>query len=470
MLLLVLSLTAACGARLTDTQKLAATRGVGSSSAGPGTESAEIAVDQGPVDSSGDGPTAVSSAGGSTGPAAGAKSAAAAAAGVPKGGNGGATDTGVTATEISIAVLSDRTGPVPGIFESTVKAVQAWANYVNSKGGLFGRKVKVIAIDAKTSTADDRAGAIQACSQAFALVGSMSAFDDGGAEPIGRCGIPDLSTTVVTIGRDKVATSYPAFPNVSDYSNLIPQKWLAEKFPEAPKRSGMLWLNAAATRFNANKNMEAMSTLGFQFIYKKQVEVVEPNFTPFVVDMRNAGVQYVTMVSDNNSIARLLKAMRSQNFEPPVKQFDTVIYDQKFLAQAGAAAENTYTFLPAVPLDEASSSKEYQLYIDSLKRSAGGQPDGFFGVYAWSAARMFQQAVEATGPALTRAKLLEYLRNLHAWDGHGLHPAHDIGNKRTANCTVVLQVKGGKFTRAAPAGSGYLCDTVPMYKVTSASS
>ncbi|MEY2478866.1 MAG: hypothetical protein QOG87_4181 [Actinomycetota bacterium] len=462
---LALSLLAACGSRLTPDEKLAV---AGASASG---DDASLVVD-----ASGDGAAAdagtdgvgagadagAPSAAGGAGEAGGGAARASAAAKAPAGGNGGATDVGVTATQITIAVLSDRTGPVPGIFESTIKAVQAWANMINTQGGIFGRKIKVIPIDSKTSTADNRAGALQACAQAFALVGSMSAYDDGGAGPVGQCGIPDIPTTIVNLGRENVRTTYPADPNVSNKSLLVANKWLAEQFPDAPKAGGQLWLNAPVTRYNAEKNMEATGSIGYQYPYKRQVEVVEPNFTPFVVDMKNQGVQYVTMVSDNNSVARLLKAIKSQNWQPKVRQFDTVIYDQKFLQSAGAAAEGVYTFLNAVPLEEASSSKEYQLYIDTLKRSAGGAPDGFFGLYAWSAARLFQQALEKTGPQATRAKIVEYLQGLHSWDGHGLHPAHDIGNKTTANCQVVLQVKGGKFVRVHPA-SGYACDTVPIY-------
>lgn len=465
-LLLALSLAAAaCGSRLDDGEKLAVLGGA----AGTGGQADGGAVGDGDVSGGGtvsDPASGGTAGGGSTGGPSGAAGTSGRSAGpatkAPAGGNGGATDIGVTGTEISIAVLSDRTGPVPGIFESTIRAVQAWANLINSQGGIYGRKIKVIPIDSKTSTADNRAGALQACAQAFALVGSMSAYDDGGAGPISECGIPDIPTTVVNLGRENVKTTYPADPNVSNKSLLVANKWLAEQFPDAPKAGGQLWLNAPVTRYNAEKNMEATGSIGYQYPYKRQVEVVEPNFTPFVVDMKNQGVQYVTMVSDNNSVARLLKAIQSQNWQPKVRQFDTVIYDQKFLQAAGSAAEGVYTFLNAVPLEEASTSKEYQLYINTLKRSSGGAPDGFFGLYAWSAARLFQQALEKTGPQASRAKVVEYLAGLRSWDGNGLHPAHDIGGKTVANCQVVLQVRGGKFVRVYPA-AGYACDTVPIY-------
>ncbi|MEY2478720.1 MAG: hypothetical protein QOG87_4035 [Actinomycetota bacterium] len=464
-LVVALSLVAAaCGSRLSaEDHRLAANAGNGG---GNGSSSGDAASAEGAVDgTAGEGAAAGTDTGAATGGAASGAAASGAKAGAPpaapKGGNGGATDVGVTPTEITIAVLTDRTGPVPGIFEPSVRATQAWANYINSQGGIFGRKIKVIPIDSKTSAADNRAGALQACKQAFAVVGSMSAYDDGGAAALAECGIPDISATVVNPPRDQAATSFPAFPNLRHYV-LGSKKLLSEQNPDASKTAAMVWLNASVASYNAKKNMDAARSIGYNFVYEKQVEVVEPNYTPYVVDMKNRNVQYVSMVGDNNSIARMLKAFKSQNFVPKVREFDTVIYDPKFLAQAGDAAEGTYTSITVTPLEEAASNPEYSLYLSSLKRSSGGNPDGFFGAYAWSASRLFQEALQKTGPEAKRTKVLDFLKGLHSWDNHGMHAAHDIGNKKAANCFVSLVVKGGKFTRHSPA-KGFDCNRTPMF-------
>jgi ABC-type branched-subunit amino acid transport system substrate-binding protein len=463
-LLVVLALvSAACGSRLSaeDRQVFANAGGGGSGNGLTSDDGIAIGGDT-PGASEGSATGADTGTGaGTSGGTAGKSSTGAAPPAAPKGGNGGATDVGVTATEITIAVLTDRTGPVPGIFEPSVRAVQAWANYINSKGGIFGRKIKVIPIDSKTSDADNRAGAIQACSQAFAVVGSMSAYDGGGASALEGCGIPDIPATVVNVPRDQAATSYPAFPNLRHYV-LGSKKLLADQNPDAPKTGAMLWLNAAVANYNAHKNMDAARSIGYTFVYEKQAEVVQAQYTPFVTEMKEKNVQYVSMVGDNNSIARLLKAFKSQNYIPKVREFDTVIYDPKFLQTAGDAAEGVYTSITITPMEEAASNPEYSLYLSSLKRSSGGNPDGFFGAYAWSASRLFQEALEKTGPEAKRTKILEFLRGLHSWTNHDMHAAHDIGNKRAANCMVSLVVKGGKFVRHAPA-QGFDCNRTPMF-------
>ena len=87
--------------------------------------------------------------------------------------------------------------------------------------------------------------------------------------------------------------------------------------------------------------MEAGGTIGYQWVYQKEVEITEPNYAPYVVDMKNKNVQYVSMVGDSNNVSRLLQAMSQQNYKPKVREFDSVVYDPRFLAAAGASADGT---------------------------------------------------------------------------------------------------------------------------------
>jgi ABC-type branched-subunit amino acid transport system substrate-binding protein len=470
VLLALALLAAGCGSRLSDEQRLAATAGGGGGGIRAGAtgdaSGEEFGSGAGTTGDAGGGATA--GAGGATGGGGGAT------AGSTGGGGGGAKPPAapkkgnvcVTGTEIKIAVLTDLTGPVPGIFKPTVDAVNAWANLINSQGGIYGRKIKVIPIDSKTSTADNRAGAQQACKEAFAMVGSMSAYDDGGAGPINECGIPDISATVVNRPRDQAKTTYPAFPNVADYYILGPKKAIAEEDPNAVKNAAMLWLNAPVARFNAEKNMKAAESIGYNWVYKQQVEVVEPNYTRFVAEMKARNVQYVSMVGDDNSSSRLLKAFNSQNYIPKFREFDSAIYNPDFpgkVKDAGAAGEGTMVSNTSVPLEEAASNPEYKLYVSTLQRS-GGKPNGFFGLYAWSAARLFQDSLEKIGPKITRQALIAHLQSVKSWDNKGMHAGHNIGDKRASPCFVMLHLQGGKFVRKFPA-QGFDCNRHPLYKV-----
>ncbi len=62
-------------------------------------------------------------------------------------GNGGATAPGVTATSITFGTHQPLTGPAAPGYSEIAPASQAFFNYVNAHGGVFGRKIHLIIKD-----------------------------------------------------------------------------------------------------------------------------------------------------------------------------------------------------------------------------------------------------------------------------------------------------------------------------------
>ncbi|MGN6782848.1 MAG: ABC transporter substrate-binding protein, partial [Marmoricola sp.] len=97
--------------------------------------------------------------------------------------------TGVTDSTVTIANVADINGPVPGIFESAQQAVKAYVAYFNATSTLCGRKLALQSLDSRTDAGADQTAYEKACHDAFAAVGSMSAFDSGGAATAQQCGL-----------------------------------------------------------------------------------------------------------------------------------------------------------------------------------------------------------------------------------------------------------------------------------------
>ena len=111
-----------------------------------------------------------------------------------------ATDVGITADEIKIAVIADVDTPVsPGLFKGSVDTVEGFAKYINKTGGLAGRKLVVETYDSKLSADEARNAVIQACSETFAMVGTAALFlnnvDDQLACPTRRARRRDCPTS-----------------------------------------------------------------------------------------------------------------------------------------------------------------------------------------------------------------------------------------------------------------------------------
>src|SRR5207244_1976935 len=79
------------------------------------------------------------------------------------------------------------------LFSGAVTGAQAVIAYQNSKGGLFGRFLKLDARDDQFDTGQNRAQTIDLISKTFAFLGSFSLYDDAAVPQIQASGIPDAS-------------------------------------------------------------------------------------------------------------------------------------------------------------------------------------------------------------------------------------------------------------------------------------
>jgi ABC-type branched-subunit amino acid transport system substrate-binding protein len=456
-------LGSACGARLSEQDKLLAiaaqTRGHAAATTG--------AAAGGPASAAGAGAAGAGSSvsGSVTGPQAAAATSNRATGPTTTGPTGTtagtcaratkATDTGVTPTKIVVATLADISGVQPGLFESAHQAARAASAYINSQGGICGRQVQPLLLDSKTDSGGNRAAMLDACEKSFAAAGSMSAFDDGSAAPGQQCGIPDM--TAITTNKPKLQASdvYPMFPSGSGIVGTSPPRYIAKRYPDAIKHAAIIWLNQAVTKANAVQREAAWKSVGFKFVYETEAQVLEANYTRFVQEMRSRGVQYVTMVSDFQSIVRLQRAMRQQNYVPKVRDWDSVAYDPDYLDEK-SVVEGSFVFINVAMFEEASSNPEMKLYTEWLQRASPGATPDYFGVYAWSAYRLFQKLATEIGPDLTRKKLLGALKATKEWGDYGLTAPHRVGEKLPSTCNIYLHVVNGKFERMYPA-SGFDC-------------
>src|SRR5947208_2856996 len=73
---------------------------------------------------------------------------------IPSGGNGGATDVGVTADSIKLGGFYIESGPVGSLGITLLKAVKAVYNEVNAQGGIYGRKIQVVDCDTSFTSGD----------------------------------------------------------------------------------------------------------------------------------------------------------------------------------------------------------------------------------------------------------------------------------------------------------------------------
>ena len=131
----------------------------------------------------------------------------------------------------------------------------------------------------------------------------------------------------------------------------------------------------------------------------------EFNYAPYVQKMKDKGVRWVQFLGAYQQAAKLAQTMKEQGFHPDAYVLDPTAYTPDYIKLANGSAEGTFLFVNFTPFEEASNNKELQLYTSWLQQVHPGAQPTFFGLFAWSASRLFVEQAAALGGRLSRASL-----------------------------------------------------------------
>lgn len=367
--------------------------------------------------------------------------------------NGFKNQTGVTKDKILLANASDLSGPVPGIFESAQMGTRAYVAYFNSQSDICGRKLDVLALDTRADAGADQQAYLKACDQAFAAVGSMSAFDSGGAATAQSCGLPDLRSTIVNPERQKCSTCFATQVVDTSKIGVAYAKWLRSKYKSATDSAAVLYINAGAAPPNAKSLASAWGKIGFGVKYVQGIDVAEFNFAPYVQQLKSKGIKLVYYQGPYQNTVKLQQAMKQQGYSPEVMLADGTVYDKRYVDQAGGVGDKTFVYLTNDMFE--ANNKEMQLYLSWLQQVKPGAAPNMYGLYAWSATRLFVERALALGGRLDRKNLVASLRGVDNWTGNGLHAKQHVGRGLGAECSKVIQLSGSSWKQVSP--GDYLC-------------
>ncbi|QXC62931.1 ABC transporter substrate-binding protein [Aquihabitans sp. G128] len=439
-------LASACGSRLSDGE-LATGGGTGSGSAatssgsatdGPGITKGST-KDEGPKVGTLDVPCGMA--------ADGKASTKAPAGDVP----------GVTADKIKIAVISDRAGQVKVPTISIEESMKAFVGFCNEFGGINGRKLELTTIDSKLF--NHLEATKEACNDGvFAIVGSGSVTDNSGAQAMVDCKLIEVPAYTVTAAKSLSDRLVAPLPNPTTGINIGPALYIKKEHPKAIKKAAILHGGIDAIDVQADRIKKSYEAQGFDFTFDKRTGVIQESYTSEVKEMKDKGIEYVTMVSATSEVVKVLRDMKTQGFSPEVIDLGQQYYDPDLLKEPGA--EGALVQLNTVPFEEEKQSPALQAYLAAYDKVSGDKPEpSSLGVQSYSAGLLFATAAKAAGPDLTRDSVLAELKKIKKWDGGGLHFTSDPGDNAVSTCFMYDVVKGGKFTRLEPKkATEFTCD------------
>ncbi|MYB08487.1 MAG: ABC transporter substrate-binding protein [Acidimicrobiia bacterium] len=394
-----------------------------------------------------------------------------------------ATDIGITSDTITVLVMADVGSPLaPGLFQGSIDGVKAWADHVNSEGGLACRQVEVIEHDSAINPTETTNGFLVACEEAFALVGTTALFaldttdlqscPDAAGNDIG---VPDFAyITTEPPHQCSVVTFATSRPNSEcPYAGTGPRavqsqvghvQWLLENVESNLNGVYLVPSDLPSTIASTMPQLRSFQELGIVIDGEPGVSgfTTQSEYGAYIQVMRDADSNFAYTGSDDQSMIKWRSEAEAQGLDVDsiIWMCQLACYTPSFL-EAGDVIENTYIWLWFLPIDEVDHNQEladFMQFIDNDFPPA-------WAAGSWADGVLFEQVVNNIvaegGPnAVTRQAVLDGARSLTSFDVNGWwSPADYSTTENIMPCFMLMQVQNNDFVRVHPTAPGELdCD------------
>ena len=315
---------------------------------------------------------------------------------------------GVSSTEIHVGSITSITSVLGGQDGELNDGINAYFGLVNSKGGIYGRQLKL------TSKRDDiqvndanMATALLAQDNVYAAFIATDGFS--GATQLAAAGIPTFGWNI----NAEWAGPKNFFPNVAPIC-LKGCPLEPHVIPTLVKASGkhkvaLLGYNvaqAAGCVSSANDTMKQFgSDVDASLVYSDaSLPFGTTDWSAQVSQMKEKGVDFLATCLDGNADEAVAKEMVRQGINDKVTFYHANLYNPDFVKANAKDLEGGIVFATITAVEQASTPPGVQEYLDYAK--ANNVHISELTMQGWIAAREFVDALKATGPNFTWANLI----------------------------------------------------------------
>lgn len=353
---------------------------------------------------------------------------------------------GVTDKEIKIGTSQPLSGPAASIGKSHLTAQEAFVERLNARGGIWGRKVKLVSQD--DGFVPERAVAnaqfLVDREQVAAIWGNVGTAPSVASMVVTEAAkVPFLfpyaldRTITAPVKPYTFSMATPAYNQNVALSNLM-----KTTDPFKGKKIGVMVINSpdGIQTLDGFKAGASASSIVLDNTYERNSVTFKSQLLAFKA--AGAGVVY-TGVNDTQ-FAKVLVEADEIGYKPIFFGSTGVVSTQSIALSAGKA-EGAYSLVFTAPLD--SDARGIGEMNAAVKKFRPNDAVGTFSVHGWATGLIMQEALLNAGPCITSNAIKTALEKMKNFDPSGLTGAVTFTKtNHLGNVSVILQkVEGGKW-------------------------
>ncbi|MDH6142845.1 ABC-type branched-subunit amino acid transport system substrate-binding protein [Kitasatospora sp. GP30] len=359
----------------------------------------------------------------------------AAPTGPPASGGDTASDTGVTAGQIKVGIITSLTSPLgTEVLSGPRYGALAFFQALNAAGGLHGRTVQVV-------TCDDGGSGIgnQDCvhqlidhDQVFALTAGSS-LDYAGASYVSGKAVPD-------VGGQPIGTEYDRWPHLFEiYGNSAPRDgrsvgWDGTLYQTTEvyrffkqrlnaDRAAVVAYNQAESLSYAHQIEQGLAAEGYH-VLTQTVDLALPAFQAVATALSADHTQLLFDAMDTRGNTALCQALDTAGVKLAAKVTNVQNWTQT-VARDYQSAPGCRAVLWATSSSRNYADTQYPAVQDFRTAMQRYYPDrqpvmSAWELEGWAAAQWLTDAMASCGAALTRACAERFMNRAQPYDAHGL--------------------------------------------------
>ena len=321
---------------------------------------------------------------------------------------------------VELDILSPVTGPGAFLGKSYAQAFTALETVVNKAGGIGGRPLKIVALDAQTNP---QIG-LQLANQVIAK--HVGAFVDGDPAPVCKANYPLVEANgpveyCLTPLIEPKSGSYVFSGSVSgDVISRIELRFLREHgwkhiaIISSTDASGQFLDQQIATALTLPENTDV------QIVAREHFSPTDISVAGQVATIKAANADAIFANATGTPIATVLRALKDAGLDVPVVSPSSNLSVAQ-LEQYSSFVPSKLYFGSALCISAGDGAKgavgaAQTTFLEAIKAVSGGRPDQSH-CLAWDPLNIIVSALRKLGPNASAQQIRDYILTLHDWAG-----------------------------------------------------